>query len=268
MPATLPSKQSVRLKTVALPAEHGGWGFLFEPILLGLVIAPTAAGASLALAAIAAFLVRHPLKLFTRHRRDVATSPRYRAAGFVALAYGAIAVAGLAAAVRLAGWIPLIPVAVLSPLTMVFLTYDASNRGRRLAPELCGPAGLAATAPAIALAAGWAWPPVAALWLVLLARAIPSVVYVRARLRMEKKRPTSRWPAIFLHVLSAAVLAALAAWELAPWTAAAALVVLLARAALGLSTRRRFHKARQIGFLELGFGIGYIACAAAGYVRW
>ncbi|MBZ0296495.1 MAG: YwiC-like family protein [Anaerolineae bacterium] len=27
------------LRSVALPAEHGGWGFLIEPILLGLLVA-------------------------------------------------------------------------------------------------------------------------------------------------------------------------------------------------------------------------------------
>lgn len=35
--------RTVKLRTVALPAEHGGWGFLFEPIVLGLLLAPTGA---------------------------------------------------------------------------------------------------------------------------------------------------------------------------------------------------------------------------------
>ena len=34
---------SVRLKAIALPPEHGAWGFLLEPIVLGLLVAPSLA---------------------------------------------------------------------------------------------------------------------------------------------------------------------------------------------------------------------------------
>ncbi len=56
-------------KTVALPAEHGGGSFLAEPAILGLALAPSAAGACLALAALAGFLARHPLRLALIDRR-------------------------------------------------------------------------------------------------------------------------------------------------------------------------------------------------------
>jgi hypothetical protein len=32
------------VRLVALPAEHGGWGLLLEPIALGLAVAPSLAG--------------------------------------------------------------------------------------------------------------------------------------------------------------------------------------------------------------------------------
>jgi len=37
--ATVPSAP-LSLKTVALPVEHGGWGMLAEPLVMGLVLAP------------------------------------------------------------------------------------------------------------------------------------------------------------------------------------------------------------------------------------
>jgi len=43
-------RATVPWKAVALPAEHGGWGLLAEPVVLGLVSAPSAAGICLALA--------------------------------------------------------------------------------------------------------------------------------------------------------------------------------------------------------------------------
>ncbi len=53
----------IRLRPIALPAEHGGWGLLFEPIVLGLLLAPSLAGLLLSVAATGAFLARHPFKL-------------------------------------------------------------------------------------------------------------------------------------------------------------------------------------------------------------
>ena len=67
---------TVPWRPVALPAEHGGWGFLAEPVVLGLVLAPSAAGLCLALAALAAFLARHPLRLALIDRRKGVRYPR------------------------------------------------------------------------------------------------------------------------------------------------------------------------------------------------
>ena len=47
---TMTDAQRVRLRSIALPTEHGGWGFTLEPILLGLLVAPTWAGFGLAVA--------------------------------------------------------------------------------------------------------------------------------------------------------------------------------------------------------------------------
>lgn len=38
------AKRSVHLRAVALPAEHGAWGFLLESMLLGLVAVSSPAG--------------------------------------------------------------------------------------------------------------------------------------------------------------------------------------------------------------------------------
>ena len=77
LPAT---KNRVRLRTVALPAEHGGWGFIVEPVLLGLLIAPSWSGLALAIASMAVFLMRQPLKVLTLDRRRGRQTARTRAA--------------------------------------------------------------------------------------------------------------------------------------------------------------------------------------------
>ncbi|RLE22124.1 MAG: hypothetical protein DRJ50_08160, partial [Actinobacteria bacterium] len=47
-------------RSVAIPSEHGGWGLTGEPILLGLLLAFSWAGAAVGAAALLAFLVRTP----------------------------------------------------------------------------------------------------------------------------------------------------------------------------------------------------------------
>src|SRR5688572_6264719 len=96
------SPSPVAWRSIALPAEHGGWGLLAEPLLLGLLVAPSLAGAAVAVAATGAFLFRHPARLAVADWQRGGQYPRTSAAVAVALAYAAMALAGLSAALVLA----------------------------------------------------------------------------------------------------------------------------------------------------------------------
>ncbi|MFP3942061.1 MAG: YwiC-like family protein, partial [Thermoanaerobaculia bacterium] len=50
-------------RAVALPPEHGSWGLVGEPVVLGLLVAPGWAPFLVGLAAFAAFLAYRPAKL-------------------------------------------------------------------------------------------------------------------------------------------------------------------------------------------------------------
>jgi hypothetical protein len=211
------------------------------------------------------FLIRHPAKLFWRNRHRLDVSPRFRVAGGFAVLYAAIALVGFAVAAGVSGWKPLLPFVILSPLLVLYAAYDVSNRGRRLLPELAAPMGLAAAAPAIALTGGWEWDSAWALWAILQARAVPSILYVRARLRLERGARIDRRPSAWAHVAAVATVAWLWWIRLAPLLAVAALVALLARSIRGLSARRTPARAKQIGFAELAYGLVYAAAAALGF---
>ena len=255
----------VRLRTIAFPIEHGGWGFLAEPVLLGFALAPSGAGLAIGVATVSAFLMRHPSKLYWRNRDRLDLSPRFRIARWFALLYAAIAVAGFAVAVALAGWKPLLPFLILSPLLAMYAAFDVNNQARRLLPEIVAPMGLAASAPAIALAGGWEWSAAWTLWLLLQARAVPSILYVRARLRLERGNKIDRRPSIISHLAAIAVGAALWSADVAPLLTTCALVVLLVRSVRGLSQSRCPAKAKEVGFAELGFGLAYVLATVLGY---
>jgi hypothetical protein len=256
---------AVPWRKVLVPAEHGAWGFLAEPLVLGLLVAFSWPGLALAAAVIAAFLARHTLKLVLGDRRRGKCYPRTEMAERALLVLGPIAVAGLVAAVAVAGPRVLIPIAIASPALATALAYDLRNRGRVWIAELAAPIALAASAPAIALAHGWSLVAALSLWAVLAARAVPSILYVRARLRLERGQPVAWGVSEIAQGIALLGVAWLAAGGFVPWLSVAAMAVLAGRAFVGLSSLRKPVTARRVGFTELGLGLFTVLLVAIGY---
>lgn len=258
-----PSKPPWR--AVALPAEHGGWGFVLEPILLGLLVAPSPAGFFLALASFASFLARTPLKILWKDVRRGRRYARTTAAAQVLLLYGGLAGLGFAGAWLSGGWLPLLPLLLASPLIAVQVYFDLYLSSRKLLPELVGPVALAAVGAGMGLAAGWLWPAALGLWAIMVLRALPSILYVRARLRLEKGQPVNLTPAIAVQFVAWAVGFSLFLLGILPFLAATALLILLARAVYGLSPYRRPVAAKTIGWGEILLGLLTVLLSAIGY---
>lgn len=183
---------AVSVRSVALPAEHGGWSLTLEPVLLGLLVEPSAAGLAMAAVALVAFLVRTPLKVAMVDRRRTRRLPRTRLAERVAGVELLVAVALVTYAVvatEQAFWWPLVAAA---PLVAVELWYDIRSRSRRLIPELAGSVGIGAVAAAIALAGGATSLVALGLWFVAGARAIAAIPFVRVQIRRVKQQPHRR----------------------------------------------------------------------------
>ena len=257
----------VRIKGMALPTEHGGWGFVLEPVLLSLLSAPSVGGASLSFAAVSFFLVRQPLRILLSREEPVWSSSRRRWALFFASLYLGFAVAGIVTCVSLCGLAPVWALVLSSPLVLLFFFYDRRGRSRNLIAELAGPLGLAGSAPAVALAAGWDPVDAAVLWILAAARVVPSILYVRARLRLGRGERVNRRNVVVWHCVFLGVAVALALGGFAPLTAVAAIATLLARAAWGLSGRPGVSPATRIGLVEILYGVFYVLLIAGGYRR-
>jgi hypothetical protein len=231
------------LRPLALPYEHGAWGFLLEPIAAGLLVSPSRAGAFVALGAVFAFLARHPLRFAVRDAfvtRKLA--PRTRVCFALGAAYGSVALAGFA----LGGARALIPLAIAAPLAAIQFAYDVRNRGRERTAELAGAVAAGWSGCAIALAASAPVSLAITLWLLLSARAVTSVLYVRTSLRGE-----SRLVMYSSHLLAILLASALALTGTASIPAIAAMTILAIRALAGTEGLR----AKQIGLREFGYGV-------------
>lgn len=174
------------LRGVALPAEHGGWSLTLEPVLLGLIVAPSFAGVALGLAALLAFLTRTPAKLAMVDRLRRRRLERTGLAQRVAAAYAAgivVLVAVAAITAERSFWHPL---AWAAPLIAIEFWFDVRSRGRRLLPELAGTIGVGSVAAAIVLAGGGVPRSAWAAWWVVGARAVAAIPFVRVQLRRAK----------------------------------------------------------------------------------
>ncbi len=237
--ASLPS-----IRPLAVPVEHGAWGFLFEPIILGLLIAPSGDGALIALGGLAVFLLRHPLKLAIHdwiHRRY----PRTALCELLAGVYGLVALVAFGAAFSPA----LIPMLFAIPFGATQFVYDYRKQNRTLIAELCGAIAPATLIASILLAAGKPTPMAAMLSALVLARSIPSVLYVRSVLRGEH-----RMVMLTAHAIAIGIAAFVS------WTAVIAMVLLLGRAVVPASGVR----AQTIGRREIGWGMVFVGLAAVG----
>ena len=249
-------------RAVVVPSEHGGWGLTLEPALLGLLVAPSIAGAALAVAAFVAFLVRTPLKTVLVDRRRHRSLDRDRLAGRVVAVEVAVLAAMITVALARAGVEWCIPLLFALPLFLTELWYDARSRGRRLVPELCGAVGISAVVASIAVAGGESWTLAVALWLVLAARAVASVPFARVQVLRLRSTPPSTRPSD-LGQLVGIVVAAVAVAVDGAVAAGALAVLLVALVQLGWS-RGPARAAKVVGFAQLGFGLAVVAATAIG----
>lgn len=258
--------QRIRIRTVALPIEHGGWGIVLEPVVLGLIVAPTLAGMGLAVATMGAFLARHPLKLLAADRRNRRRFPRTKLAERFALLYGAVAALGLLAAVAASSDKRfLLPLVLAAPLAAVQLVADAKGQSRTLWPELTGSIAMASVATSLALADGWAWPESLGLWAVLTARVVPTILYVRERLKLLHGKNAWKTPVIIVHLAALILILWLVGLKALPILAGAALIILLLRAVFGFSLGWP-KTAKGIGISELCFGALTVLAVALGHL--
>ena len=252
-------------RAVAMPSEHGGWGLTLEPVLLGLVVAWSGAGVALGVAAFTAFLVRTPLKLVAIDLRRGRWLARSRLALWFTMVELTVLGSTVALAAVGAGWSWLEPMVVAGPLVAIELSFDVRSRGRRLVPELCGAVGITAVAASIVLAAGQDRRLAAGVWLVLAARAIGAIPFVRVQIQRLRRGRGPVWQSDLAQVVSVGVAMAAVVADRRLLLGLVGVVVLAAVQSVWV--RRAPIPAKQVGLRQMGIGLALVAATAAG-VLW
>lgn len=258
-------RPKVRVKAVALPVEHGSWGFLFEPLVAGIAVAPSTASPWIATMVIGAFLMRQPLKVILSDWQNGRWLPQTKVAVKFLLFYSAIFGVGLKASIYLATPESFIPFALVIPFAAYQIYCDATRSSRQLFAELIGSVAISSSIAVIAIADNWAYPKAFILWAIIVARLIPSILYVRNRLFLEKGKPYSKAVPILAHLIAAVFVGGAAINGFAPYLTVFMFGVLLVRSIVGLSSYRKKVKAMKIGIGELIYGTLTVLSLIVGY---
>jgi hypothetical protein len=232
-------------------------------VLLGLLIAPSVSGVLIGVAAFVAFVARTPLKLTLIDARRGRWLDRSRLALTIVVAELAVlAVLGILASMGAgADW--LVPVLAASPLIAVEMWFEVRSRGRRLLPELCGAVAISSVAAAIIVAADGSARLAAGAWLVLAARAVATIPFVRlqiARLRRHRGRTLAVDVVQGFAVATAVVTVGIEHRLAAGCAGVAALAVVQS-----MWVRRPPVQAKVLGLWQLAFGLALVALTATGF---
>ncbi len=253
---------SASFRTLVLPKEHGSWSFAFEPVALGLLVAPSRAGFVLAAAVAAGFFVRRPLKLATTLP---ATDARRGPARQWALVWSALAFTGIISVSLLASWTALWPLLLCVPFAAIFLWFDLHNDMREAEAELSGSAVFALLPATMATLAGWSAAISLGLAAVMLARSLPTILTVRTYLRRAKGQPVHLANAIATASAATLAITLLVRQHIVPTTAALLVAALLLRTIIFLLSLRPNLPAKRIGIFEAALGCVYLSGLTLAY---
>lgn len=250
------------LRAVAVPTEHGGWGLTLEPALLGLLVAPGPAGIPLAIAAVLGFLARTPLKIALVDAYRGRDLERTRVARRLAAAEILVLIGLFVWSAVLAEGNFLLAGVVTAALVSVELWFDLRSRSRRLIPELAGAVGVSGIAAMIVLADGGNTSTALALWLILAARAVTSIPFVREQVaRLHGQAPRAK---MLLATDATSLLLAAAAVAVLPGALAGAATIAVVVVYQRLSALRPVTRAAMIGARQMVVGLTVVLVTALG----
>lgn len=262
---SIASARKIKLSQIALPTEHGSWGFLLEPLVAALAIAFSSGGVWISIMVIGAFLARRPLQVLINQQSAPAGEMKAAASKFSA-AFLLLAAIGLVGALLTSSFPVLIPLATALPVATFQLYIESTTRGRHLVAELAGALVMPASAASIILAGGGSWPLAVAVWFLFAARFVPSILYIRNRLNLEKGKTSSMILPAALHAAALISVSLIAFAGFLPMLVIPAFALLLGRSIYGLSRYRRRVKAMKIGVSEVVYGLVVVIALIVGHL--
>jgi hypothetical protein len=155
--------------------------------------------------------------------------------------------------------------AAVAPIVGFLIYQDVGRHSRELIPELGAALALASSIAVVALADGFTATLSAALWAAMVARLVPSVLYVRERIKLEKGKPFDQFWSHFAHIAALVLVGTLYYFSLGSSLTVLMSAFLAGRAVYGLSGSAPKMTAKVLGVREVIYGVLYALTLVVGY---
>ncbi len=253
------------IRHIAFPEEHGSWGFVLEPLVLSLLIAFSEDGLFLAIASFLFFLSHQPIKILVNPKKN--KKIKRKAAG-VLIFYTLIAVWLLLIIFYRNPIYDFLPFFLALSFMLIYLVFEVFGLSRRLTTELIASSSIDFIAVSVLLLGGMnvfrAW----AVLVLLLNRAIPTVLFIHERINyVHGKSYNKSFPLIsgFAGLIIALIFAY---FSLIPWLGILGVIILQARMIFGFTPKMLNQSLKTSGILEFIYGISFAVITAFAYFLW
>jgi hypothetical protein len=249
-------------RQIALPIEHGSWGFVLEPLALALIVAYSPAGLFLSISAFFIFLAHQPVRaLFNEKFSHVRLL-----SGLVLSLYGIVALASLFASFSRGSSAAFLPFGFAIFLMTAFLITELFKTKQGLWASVIAPVSVDLIAISVILLGNWAITKALLFFVLLLARSVQTTFYIHEKLQKLKGK---KYTSLYVHLTGFFFLVfGLSAYALNsfPLLPSFAILILVLRAARGLSKNAPKTTVRKIGINEFIYGILFVAISALGFL--
>ncbi len=255
-------KSKVNIRQIALPIEHGSWGFVLEPLILSLIVAYSFPGLLLAVCTFFMFLSHQPIKILFKNKPD---DYNKKIAIFFLIIYLLVILVLFVFVLLSVKLQSLIPFGLSLVVMIIYLSNLYNQKNRELINELSAPISISLLVLSILLFKNWQLEYVISFWIILLSRSVQTTFYVHTKLLMYKKKKYNLSVSIIISVFFTLLLIILAKLKLAPSLAYFASILLFFRTVWGLFVTKNHFKVKTFGILEFVYGATYLALVALGY---
>ncbi len=238
-----------------MPREKGGWGVVGEPVLLGLVAAFSVPGMLVGVAAFASLLARQPAYRLLQNYKNPQKSIAPQIMWLVLLWTFLFACLGIAWMLNGFQGYFLVPMFIALIPSFWQLKSDITGDKRNINREMlssCLPGSFATSIALLgSLNVNTAW----MLWVLVSARTVPTILYVKGRVDLSHKKQAPEVKILAVQFTALFLTGVLALKGFIPELCLLVIAVYSLRAVLGLRYPRPETSIKRLGYAELVLGI-------------
>ncbi len=254
-------KNSIKINKIALPQEHGSWGFVLEPLILSISVYFSLNGLLIALAAFFIFLLHQPIKSLSKFQNTNIAKAQLSLV-FVTL-YVLIVMFLLIIPLMMLPLSAFVPFGAAMLIMLGFLIYELKVKKKNFALELSAPASVDLLSLTILFANGASFTAAAAFFVLLLSRSVESAIYVHVSLERLKGKRVTDFALHLTNLAFALALILLVLLKTLPPLSLLAFAILILRSYNIFNTGKLTVKG--IGIKEFVYGALFVAINILGF---